>query len=129
MSQLAASVQKVWRIQLQALLVYGAVSAKEPLANEAYKLIDDAIPSCVSSTSRESIVYIGRAVGTVKSMKWHKQIPSHISLAHGKLIESVLPQGQHAFEAVVEQIRSDVSEWLWLNVLTSSDIDEAVESL
>ena len=129
MSQLAESVQKVWRIQLQAFLVYGTISLKEPLARETYELIEDAIPSCVSAASKDSIVYIGRAVGTVKSMKWHKQVPSRLSLAHGKLIESVLPQEQRAFEVVIEQIRSEISEWLWSNVLTSADVDEAVDSL
>lgn len=129
MSQLAESVQKVWRIQLQAFLVYGTISPKEPIGKETYELVDEAIPSCVSAASRDSIVYVGRAVGTVKSMKWHRQIPSRISLAHGKRIESVLPQEQRAFEIVVEQIRSEISEWLWSNVLTSSDVDEAVDSL
>lgn len=129
MSRLAAAVQKIWRTQLQALLVHGALSPKEPLAKESYALYDDAFPVCVSATARDSIVYVGRAIGTVKALKWHRQIPSSISLSHAKLLDTVLPQDQHAFEEVVAQIRANISEWLWSNVLTIPDVEDAVDSL
>jgi gamma-tubulin complex component 4 len=30
---------------------------------------------------------------------------------------------------VITQIRTNVSEWLWLNVLTQKDVEDAVDSL
>lgn len=129
MSRLAEAVQNIWRAQLQAFIIHGHLSSSEPLAKESYILNDDAIPSCVSSTARDSIVYVGRAIGTVKALKWHRQIPSFISLGHARLIDTVLPQDQHAFEDLISQIRADISEWLWANVLTMPDVEDAVDSL
>ncbi|EJD04192.1 uncharacterized protein FOMMEDRAFT_121761 [Fomitiporia mediterranea MF3/22] len=129
MSRLAEAVQKIWRTQLSAFLVHGSLSTVEPLANETYALHDEAFPSRVSPSARESIVYVGRAIGTVKAMKWHRQIPSTVALSHARLINSVLPQDQHAFEEVISQIRANVSEWLWSNVLTMPDVEDALESL
>ncbi|OCB86154.1 hypothetical protein A7U60_g6743 [Sanghuangporus baumii] len=129
MSRLAAAVQKIWRTQLQALLVHGSLSPKEPLANASYVLYDDAFPACVSASARDSIVYVGRAIGTVKALKWHRQIPSSISLSHARLIDTVFPQDQHAFEEAIAQVRANISEWLWLNVLTMPDVEDAVDSL
>lgn len=129
MSRLAEAVQRIWRAQLSAFVVHGALSTKEPLASDKYVLDSEQIPKCVSSSSKESIEYIGRAIGTVKMIKWQKQIPSVLSLAHARLLDSVLPQDQHAFDQVIAQIRADISEWLWANVLTISDVEDAVDSL
>lgn len=129
MFRLAEAVQRIWRAQLTAFVVHGALSPSNPLASEKFILYTDQIPKCVSSTSTESIEYIGRAIGTVKTIKWHKQIPSALSLAHARLLDSVLPQDQHAFDQVISQIRADVSEWLWANVLTIHDVEDAVDSL
>ncbi|KAI5121320.1 hypothetical protein M0805_003787 [Coniferiporia weirii] len=129
MSRLAEAVQRIWRIQLQAFLVHGSLSASEPLATEDYILHEEAIPSCVSNSARQSILYIGRAIGTVKTLNWHKQIPSSLSLNHAKLLDTTLPQAQHDFEHVISQIRADISEWLWSNVLTMHDVEDAVDSL
>ncbi|KAH8120084.1 Spc98 family-domain-containing protein [Phellopilus nigrolimitatus] len=129
MSRLAEAVQRIWRTQLQAFVVHGSLSSNEPLATSDYVLDDNAIPSCVSGSARESIAYIGRAIGTVKALKWHNQIPSSLSLNHSRLLDTVLPQDQHAFERVIAQIRADISEWLWSNVLTMHDVEDAVDSL
>jgi ribosomal RNA-processing protein 1 len=45
------------------------------------------------------------------------------------MLSNVLPEDQHNFDCVVAQIRTNVSEWLWLNVLTWKDVEEAVDSL
>ncbi|THH06731.1 hypothetical protein EW145_g3881 [Phellinidium pouzarii] len=129
MLRLAEAVQRIWRAHLQAFLVHGSLSSNEPLATENYVLDDKAIPACVSSSARESIIYIGRAIGTVKALNWHRQIPSSLSLNHARLLDTVLPQDQHEFEHVVAQIRGDISEWLWSNVLTIHDVEDAVDSL
>lgn len=129
MTSLAEAVQRIWRAQLQAFLVHGVLSPNDPLASEDYVLYDSAVPACVSPVSRESIMYIGRAIATVKRLKWHRQIPGTLSLSHVKLLDSALPQDKHAFEGVIAQIRAEISEWLWSNVLTLDDVEDAVDSL
>lgn len=131
MSRLATSVQRVWRIDLTAFLVHGTLSPMDPLANEkqAYSLNADAIPSCVSFQIRESITYVGKALVTVRSVQGQKQLPRSITAAHTKLLEKVLPQDRYAFGKVVAEIRTNVSEWLWSNVLTKQAVAEALESL
>jgi hypothetical protein len=128
-SKLSQAVQRVWRTQLTAFVVHGALSTTDPLASDAYMLLEGSIPSCVSLQSRDSIAYIGRAIGTVKTAKWQKQLPRHLAQEHTSLLERVLPEDYHAFDSVLVQIRTNVSEWLWLNVLTQKDVEDAVESL
>lgn len=57
MSRLSTAVQRVWRLQLTAFLIHGTLATNDPLAeaNAAYSLVPDAIPSCVSPQTRESI--------------------------------------------------------------------------
>jgi len=131
LSQIAHSVQRVWRIQLTAFLVHGTLSSDDPLAavNTSYALYDRAIPTCVSSQTRESITYIGRAVATVKTAQWEKQLPRSLATEHTRLLDSVLPQDTHAFDRVIATIRANVSEWLWKNVLTVKDVEVAIDSL
>jgi len=128
-SRISVAIQRVWRTQLTAFLVHGSLSSVDPLAGEDLSLLEGSIPSCVSSQSYESIAYIGRAVATVKAVKWQKQLPHDISTNHTAMLEGVLPEEQHAFDLVISQIRTNVGEWLWLNVLTKKDVDEAVDSL
>ncbi|KAI9068692.1 gamma-tubulin ring complex protein [Trametes sanguinea] len=127
--RLSESVQRVWIAQLQALLIHGTLSPNDPLADKNYALLDGAVPSCVSSQSRDSITYVGRAIGTVKAAKWEKQFPQDLAREHTKLLNSVLPQDQYAFDRIIADVRTAVSEWLWLNVLTHRDVEDAVESL
>jgi gamma-tubulin complex component 4 len=129
LSRLCIAVQRVWRTQLTAFLVHGSLASVDPLASETYALLEGSIPSCVSAHSRDSIAYVGRAIGTVKAAKWQKQLPRSITSEHTKLLEDVIPEGQHAFDQAITQIRTNVSEWLWLNVLTQKDVEDAVDSL
>ncbi|KAF9535687.1 Spc98 family-domain-containing protein [Crepidotus variabilis] len=129
MSKLSVAVQRVWRTQLTAFLVHGSLSATDPLAGEDFSIVFGAIPSCVSAQSRDSIGYIGRAVATVKAVKWQKQPPRELANDHTRMLEEVLPEDQHAFDLVISEIRTNIGEWLWLNVLTKRDVDEAVDSL
>ncbi|OBZ78964.1 Gamma-tubulin complex component 4 [Grifola frondosa] len=127
--RLCEAVQRVWIAQLQALLIHGSLSEKDPLASKDYVLLDGSVPSCISSQSRDSIMYVGRAIGTVKAAKWEKQFPRDLAIEHTKLLETALPQDQYAFDRIIADIRTTVSEWLWLNVLTHKDVEDAVESL
>ncbi|KAG6837663.1 hypothetical protein H0H93_004939 [Arthromyces matolae] len=128
-SRLSVAVQRVWRIQLTAFIVHGSISTVDPLAAENFTLIDGSMPSCVSAQSQESIAYVGRAIATIKAAKGQKQLPQSLTNAHSSLLENSLPQDQHAFDLVISQIRTNVSEWLWLNVLTQKDVEDVVETL
>ncbi|KAH7930585.1 hypothetical protein BV22DRAFT_1139635 [Leucogyrophana mollusca] len=128
-SRLSIAVQRVWRTQLTAFLVHGSLASTEPLTSDNYTLLDGSMPSCISPQTKESIVYVGRALATVKAKKWDKQLPREQTLEHASLLETVLPEDQYKFDLVISQIRTNVSEWLWLNVLTRKDVDDAVVSL
>ncbi|KAL4267957.1 Spindle pole body component [Pleurotus pulmonarius] len=129
LSRLSMVVQRVWRTQLTAFLVHGSMSATDPLTNEKFILSEGSMPRCVSSQSRESIAYVGRAVGTVKAAKWQKQLPRHLALQHTELLDSALPEDQIIFDRVISEIRLNVSDWLWMNILTEKDVSDAVDSL
>ncbi|TCD62862.1 hypothetical protein EIP91_006343 [Steccherinum ochraceum] len=128
-ARLCEAVQRVWITQLQAYLIHGTLASVDPLASKKYALAEGSMPKCVSAQSRESIAYVGRAIGTVRDAQWEKQFPRNIAIEHTKLLDSVLPQDQYEFDRVIGEIRTTVSEWLWLNVLTQSDVEEAVDSL
>ena len=128
-ARLSEAVQRVWVTQLQAYLIHGTLAKTDPLASRTYTLVDGSMPKCVSAQSRESIAYVGRAIGTVKDAKWEKQFPRTIAIEHTKLLDSVLPQDQYEFDRIIGDIRTTVSEWLWSNVLTQKDVEEAVDSL
>ncbi|TFK77392.1 hypothetical protein BDN72DRAFT_830549 [Pluteus cervinus] len=127
--RLSVAVQLVWRTQLTAFIVHGSLASIDPLSGADYILLPGSIPSCVSEQARESIAYAGRAVGTVKAAKWQKQLPRTLASEHTAMLEKVLPQEQHEFDLVIAQIRTNVSEWLWMNVLTQKDVEDAVDSL
>lgn len=129
LSRLSLAVQGVWQTQLTAFLVHGSISPSDPLVSDTYTLLEGSTPSCVSAQARESIVYVGRAIGTVKAAKWQKQLPRSLASEHTALLTAVIPQEQHDFDRVISQIRINVSEWLWVNVLTYKDVADAVESL
>ncbi|THV07503.1 gamma-tubulin ring complex protein [Dendrothele bispora CBS 962.96] len=128
-SQFAQAVERVWRTQLIAFLVHGSLSPVDPLVSESYALLDGAMPSCVSLQTRESIVYVGRAIATVKAAKWQKQLPVSLALEHASSLECVLPEDQSGFDHVIAQIRINVSEWLWLNILTMNEVEDVVDTL
>jgi hypothetical protein len=128
-NRLSNAVQAVWRTHLTEFIVHGTLNSSEPLATETFELMPGSMPSSVSAGSRESIVYIGKALATVKAAKWKKQIPQEFISEHTQLLETALPEDQHAFDRVIAQIRTNVSEWLWLNVLTHDDVQTAIDCL
>ena len=128
-ARISRAVQRVWMRQLQAFLVHGTLAQTDPLATKEYVLLDESMPSCVQAQTRDSIVYIGRAISTVKAAKWDKQFPRDLAVEHTQLLDTILPEDQYEFDRIIAEIRTNVSEWLWVNVLTRQDVDEAVESL
>lgn len=128
-SRLSTAVQRAWRAQLAAFLVHGSITATDPLASEDYVLLEGSTPACVSPQTRESIMYIGKAIGTVKRKRWAYQIPREQAFQHAQLLDTVLPEDKYRFDSVIGQIRTTISEWLWLHVLTRKDVEEAVVSL
>lgn len=129
MDRLARAVQRVWRTHLTALLIHGTISPEDPLVDDQYVILDGQMPSCVSIQSRNSIAYIGRALGTIKAAKWQTQFPRELVIEHTRLLDNVLVQDQYDFDRVIASIRTNVSEWLWLNVLTQKNVEEAIDSL
>ncbi|GAV98825.1 gamma-tubulin ring complex protein [Lentinula edodes] len=99
-----------------------------PLVSDTYTFLDGSLPSCITSQSRDSIIYVGRAISTVKAAKWQKQLPTDLAIEHANALESVMPDDQPNFDRVISQIRTSVSEWLWMNVLTLQAVEEAVDS-
>ncbi|KAF7307042.1 Gamma-tubulin RING complex protein [Mycena indigotica] len=128
MSRLAVSVQNIWTTQITAFMVHGTLSQTDALATTNYVLRDGSMPACVSEQSRDSIAYVGRAIATVKAAQWQKQLPRRLANEHTQLLQNVLPE-DNEFDQVISQIRTDVSEWLWTNVLTRQDVEEALDSL
>ncbi|CAE6526384.1 unnamed protein product [Rhizoctonia solani] len=123
-NRLALAVQRVWRSHLLAFLVHGILDAADPLARAAdgYKLNPECIPACVTHQTREAIAYVGRAVAVVGV-----SVPRQLAIVHARLVGRVLPQDRYAFDAAVERIKGNISEWLWSRVLTRADVIGAIE--
>ncbi|KAF9270639.1 hypothetical protein L218DRAFT_969134 [Marasmius fiardii PR-910] len=126
---LCQAVERVWRTQLIAFVVHGSLSPTDPLVSEAFTLLEGSVPSCVSVQSCDSIVYVGRAIATVKAAKWQKQLPAGLAQEHAAALEGVYPDDRTNFDRVIAHIRTNVSEWLWLNILTMQAVEDAVDSL
>ncbi|QRV80447.1 gamma-tubulin complex component 5 [Ceratobasidium sp. AG-Ba] len=123
-NRLALGVQHVWRSHLLAYLVHGVLDPADPLASveDGYRLNAECVPSCVSAQTRESIAYVGRAVAVVGV-----GVPRRLAVVHARLLGRVLPQDRYAFDEAIERIKTNISEWLWSNVLTRQDVAVAVE--
>ncbi|KAF8528023.1 gamma-tubulin ring complex protein [Hysterangium stoloniferum] len=138
-TRISVTVQKLWLTELSAFLIHGTVSPTMPFAVETspsskvststYVLQIDAMPVCVPERTRDSILYIGRAVAIVRSARNSKQFPRTMAIEHAKLLKEAYPRHSHHFERIISDIRVNISEWLWLNVLTREDVENAVESL
>lgn len=133
MSDLALAVQGVWRMHLIAYLVHGSLARRHPFALlRPHRLNMDVMPKCISLETRDSIVYIGRAIMTVQAAgtsSRQQQLPRSTALTHARMFSQVLPQDGREFDATISHVRSNISEWLWTTVLTRKDVDEAIESL
>ncbi|KAI0308123.1 gamma-tubulin ring complex protein [Multifurca ochricompacta] len=129
MSRLSLAVQRVWKAQLASLLIHGSVSDTDPIVSEEYAFLDGCVPSCVSAQSKSSISYVGKAIGKVKTARWRAQFPQNLAANHARQLDAVPVEDQYAFDRVIAEIRTNVSEWLWMNVLTIRDVETSVDSL
>jgi len=129
MSRLSLAVQRVWKAQLISLLIHGSISDTDPLVSKDYAFLDGCVPSCVSAQARSSITYVGKAIGKVKTARWRAQFPQDLAAGHARQLEAVQVGDQYAFDRVIAEIRTNVSEWFWMNVLTIRDVETAVDSL
>lgn len=129
LQRLSRAVQRVWRSQLATFMMHGTISPTEPIVTADYALIESATPSCVSEHTRSSIAYVGRAIGTIRAAKWNIQLPRELASKHSTILESVFPEDRHRFDRAISAIRTNISEWMWLNVLTQKDAEDAVDSL
>jgi hypothetical protein len=129
MSRLSLAVQRVWKAQLTSLLIHGSISDTDPLVSKDYVFLDGYAPSCISAQARSSITYVGKAIGKVKTARWKAQFPQNIAADHARQLEAVQVGDQYAFDRVIAEIRTNVSEWLWMNVLTIKDVETSVDSL
>jgi gamma-tubulin complex component 4 len=129
MSRLSLAVQRVWKAQLTSLLIHGSISDTDPLVSSDYVFLDGCVPCCVSAQSRTSIAYVGKAIGKVKAARWRTQYPQTLAVDHARHLEAVRVEDQYAFDKVITEIRTNVSEWLWMNVLTIKDVETSIDSL
>ncbi len=129
MSRLSLAVQRVWKAQLISLLIHGSISDTDPLVSKDYLFLDGCVPSCISAQSRSSITYVGKAIGKVKTAGWRAQFPQNLAADHARQLEAALIGDQYAFDRVITEIRTNVSEWLWMNVLTIKDVETSIDSL
>ncbi|KAF8260731.1 Spc98 family-domain-containing protein [Lactarius quietus] len=129
MSRLSLAVQRVWKAQLTSLLIHGSIPDTDPIVSEDYVFLEGCVPSCVTAQSRSSISYVGKAIGKVKAARWRAQFPRDLAADHARQLDVVHVEDQYAFDRVIAEIRTNVSEWLWMNVLTIKDVETSVDSL
>ena len=129
MSRLSLAVQRVWKAQLTSLLIHGSIPDTDPIVSKEYVFLDGCVPSCVSAQSRSSISYVGKAIGKVKAARWKAQFPRDLAADHARQLDEVHVEDQYAFDRVITEIRTNVSEWFWMNVLTIKDVETSVNSL
>jgi gamma-tubulin complex component 4 len=129
MSRLSLAVQRVWKAQLISLLIHGSISDTDPLVSKDYVFLDGCVPSCISAQSRTSITYVGKAIGKVKPARWRAQFPQNLAADHARQLEAVVVGDQYAFDRIITEIRTNVSEWLWMNVLTIKVVETSIDSL
>ncbi|KAH9081738.1 Spc98 family-domain-containing protein [Lactarius deliciosus] len=129
MSRLSLAVQRVWKAQLTSLLIHGSIPDTDPIVSKDYVFLDGCVPSCVSTQSRSSISYVGKAIGKVKAARWRTQFPRDLAADHARQLDVVHVEDQYAFDRVITEVRTNVSEWFWMNVLTIKDVETSVDSL
>lgn len=120
-----------------------------------YKFKANSLPSQIDERTKDSILYVGRALATVRRSELSSRLSSNSSSSHrsggkqGKLPEFMLEKhrkmlmevgpcwlndtgtGEEGirFDRSIEMIREDVSEWIWRNVLTKETVLGALHDL
>jgi gamma-tubulin complex component 4 len=133
---LSISVQRTWISHLLLFLIHGqtpspsAPSSANPLPSlpeslsidvgpdpsssrrRLYKLREGSMPLFVSEATRESILYVGRAVAMSK--REGREIDRGIKERMSEWVREVLPMDHRAFEGVIDRVRGEVGELVFL---------------
>ena len=91
-----------------------------------------ALPSSIAPITADAILYGGRAIYRVKSQQSsHHQLPAALMATHLQSLRKpeVRPSKPLLFAKSVMEIKQDVGEWLWRNVLTDQAVLSALQDL
>ncbi len=91
-----------------------------------------ALPSSVSPVTADAILYVGRAISRVKAhSEGGQMIPAALMASHRERLRdaSVRPSQPHLFAKTIADVKQDVGEWLWRNVLTDQAVLSALQDL
>lgn len=133
--QLSHAVQLPFLSQLLVFLLYGQPcslaydAGADPLATHrrTYALREGAIPDVIGGQVRESMLWVGRAVAVVR--KEGRELPPDVKTRLEGEVRSVWVEDEANFKAVVEQVRAEVGDWLWRNILTMKDVKRTIDAL
>ena len=106
-------------------------AATEQTGRSSWRLRPWSLPSSISSVTADAILYIGRAISRVKTHSDMGHLPAALVASHAESIRSdaMRPSRPHAFAKAVLDIKQDVGEWLWRNVLTDQAVLSALNDL
>ncbi|KZT54642.1 hypothetical protein CALCODRAFT_438299 [Calocera cornea HHB12733] len=116
-NRLLSALQRILLHYFNAYLLHGVA------------LPPDSMPSCISSESKESIIYVGDAIATIQKEGWTKSLPRELLAEWTTGLNSASIFETQLFDKLVSDIRVGVSEWLWAHVLTKDDIVLAIDAL
>lgn len=106
-----------------------------------WRFVKDALPSSITddAATAEAILYVGRALHTVKNRSAShmpnsgpRMLPETLTSSHVALLRSdqARPSTRPMdFRRAVARIREDVGEWMWRNVLTPEVVLGAFDAL
>ena len=105
----------------------------------------DALPTSISDSTADSILYVGRALYTIRyasASSAHLQHPSSrhtrpsgppdtvIELHESALAQpGVRPSRPSNLDRAIQSLRNDVSEWIFRNILTTSVVHSSLQCL
>ncbi|PWZ02435.1 hypothetical protein BCV70DRAFT_205080 [Testicularia cyperi] len=109
----------------------------------------DALPTSISEATADSILYIGRALYTIRTSTLsrdvaaeaqarhstafgsHAQLPPAMTQQHQSILRrpGVRPSRPSELDRAVQSIRNDVSEWIFRNILTTRLVCQSLQNL
>ncbi|KAN0063402.1 hypothetical protein ACQY0O_004568 [Thecaphora frezii] len=118
-----------------------ALTEEWGFSTRAWRFRPDALPKSISEATADSILYVGRALNTVRTSttsSFHQTPgggtllpPESMTNQHVALLQrwQSRPSQASGLERAIQEIRMDVSEWLFRNVLTMELVLEALGTL
>jgi gamma-tubulin complex component 4 len=128
MQILLSSVLNFWKRQVSAFVLRGSLSQEDPIATGDFVVQDRCMPSFVTQSSRQSISYIGRAIATVNGSRDFAHPPLDLIDKHAVKINAIEAYSQD-FDSCLADLRHDISDWLWHNVLITENLLETLNSM